>query len=396
MVDLETNTELFDTTHYSAGEWMQLEYTGMGASETRTFPSPWVNTSSFQRLGNMSVPLNWSCIEQGPVRTVFSTAKIQTQHSQVQLILEIYSAIKRVDVRVRILAWDNAFGVVNRVVFPMNTQQQNVSYSVPYGVVQVGVDEAEDGFNDMWLLSPPPSMDKFSRAWLIRPREISDWIRVDGVGEGSASTAPGVTLSSSVGAFDWTDITAAYGPSQVVLAPEMMLATNSNRGPFLPEPGDHDFLFSVTATGSGWTQGWKQGGVQPNNPLRSVTVAMAAAATRASSSTSSSTSLPLSHSFLNVTVSPSSDIDADAIWVTAVKKEDGVSNNGLIIRMVGISSMDQMNVNVQTGLMTDITGAYATNLIELDPQEMVVGETGTNFPLNLTHWSIETMRVDVI
>jgi hypothetical protein len=40
---------------------------------------------------------------------------------------------------------------------------------------------------------------------------------------------------------------------QAVLGAEMLMHTDSNRGPYLPEPGDHFFLFSITgATKGGW------------------------------------------------------------------------------------------------------------------------------------------------
>ena len=149
LVDLQSGQELFDTTHYDAGEWMQLEYVGMGASETRVYPSPTMNAHTFQRLGDLPTPLNWTCIESGPVRTVFQTNLVPTAHSAVQLTLEVAAQTKQLDLRVVLENWDSAFGVVNRVVFPIKTDQRNVSYAVPYGVVRVGEDEAEDGYNDV-------------------------------------------------------------------------------------------------------------------------------------------------------------------------------------------------------------------------------------------------------
>ena len=95
--------------------------------------------------------------------------------------------------------------------------QSNVSYAVPFGVVRVGVDESNEGFDDVWLQQPGAASTKLQRGWQQRPREISDWIHAEGA---SAATA-GVTISSSVGAWDWVDPTGAYPATQPVLAPEV-------------------------------------------------------------------------------------------------------------------------------------------------------------------------------
>jgi len=386
IVDIQSGLELFDTTYYDIGEWMELEYTGMGASEIRSYPNPVVNTSSFQRLGNLSTPINWTCIEAGPVRVVFSTAVLPTHHSSVQLLLEVYTTIPRLDLRVNLYDWDSAFGIVNRVVFPMKTSQQNISYAVPFGVVQVGTDEAEDGYNDLWLLEPPAHMNKFDRAWNIRPREIGDWIHTDLQGTN------GVTISSSVGAFDWIDITGVYPSTQPVLAPEMLIHTNSNRGPFLPEPGDHYFLYSIVPTSNSWNDGW-QPAVQANNPLRSILTPLPTLSkptkpseTKVESAITAPPALPLVHSFMNVS-------SADT-WITTVKKEDGATNNGVITRLFSVTPEEQSEITVTFDVYRSLTGAAFTNLIELEPQDIEhYMNNSITFPLS--HWSIETFRLNV-
>ena len=92
-----------------------------------------------------------------------------------------------------------------------------MSYAVPFGVVRVGVDESNEGFDDMWLQQPGAASTQLQRGWQQRPREISDWIHA----EGASASAAGVTISSSVGAWDWVDPTGAYPATQPVLAPEV-------------------------------------------------------------------------------------------------------------------------------------------------------------------------------
>ena len=403
VVDLASGVSLFDTAHYDVGEWMELQYTGMGASETHEYAAPWVNASTFARLGNLSgQQIGWSWAEDGPARTVFETAPLRTAHSVVRLVVEAYSAVKRLDLRVRILSWDSAFGVVNRVVFPLNTALRTLSYAAPFGVVRVGVDEAEDGFHDMWLLQPSATVPKFERGWAMRPREVGDWVRAE------LSDAIGVTISSSVGAFDWVDPTGAYPASQPVLAPEMLLHTDSNRSPFLPEPGDHDFLFSITATPPGWEQGWRAG-VQPNNPLRSVTrtlpaaaaVAGAAGVAAAAAAPPQLALLPLSASFLTVSEGSASLPDrgggmVDA-WVTAVKKQDGAAERGLVVRLFAVSDTDLAAGVRLASPWPLVGGAQRTNLIELDRSDIPgVAANDTAFTVPLGRWSIETFRLGVL
>ena len=376
VVDVATNTSLFDTRFYDVGEWMELQYTGMGASETRAYAAPWVNASTFARLGRLGAPINWTVLEDGPVRSVFETAELQTAHSRVQLRVEAYAALPRLDVRVRILAWDSAFGVVNRVVFPIATDQRNVSFATPFGVVRVGVDEAEAGFHDMWLQAPGPAASAFERGWAMRPREVGDWVRA----EGARSGGPGVTLSSSVGAFDWVDPTNAYPPEQPVLAPEMLMHTNSNRSPFLPEPGDHDFLFSISASAPGWASGWRAG-VQPNNPLCGVQ--------RPLNSSAPGARLPPSHSFVNISAAAGGEAEA---WVTAVKKED--SGEGLILRAFAVSDRDDRVVVASAWPLT--RGAARTDLIEGNAVDVpgTIGALSVELPLG--HWAIETIKLGVM
>ena len=227
MRDLASGAELFDTSALLAGEWVALSYTGMGASETREYAHAFANATSFERLSNASTPERaaWSCIESGPVRVVFATAPVTTRHSRVALELTIYTTMKRVDLRVSLRDWDSAFGIANRIVFPLASRARNVTYAAPFGVVRVGLDEAEDGDDDVWLTKPGPEVPLFERAWAIHPREIADWMHA----EGDASGA-GVLISTSVGVMDFSDCTGLYDSARAVLEPELLMHTDSNRG----------------------------------------------------------------------------------------------------------------------------------------------------------------------
>lgn len=84
----------------------------------RVWPCTYSANISFSVLP--STP-TYMCVLQ--VRTVFATSPVQTAHSVVTLTLELYETVKRADLRVDLDNWDSAFGVVNRVVFPVASDQ---------------------------------------------------------------------------------------------------------------------------------------------------------------------------------------------------------------------------------------------------------------------------------
>ena len=391
LIDLATGLEVFNTSIYRGAEFMVLSYTGMGASETRSYTHP-VRGANFERLADFPAA-TWSCLEHGPVRTVFATAPVATAHSVVSLTLALYAGAPRLDLRLRLDSWDSAFGVANRLVFPLATQARGVAYAVPFGVVRVGQDEAESGEDDVWLTDPGPAVPPFERGWAMRPREMGDWMSADG----SAGQAAGLLLSSSVGTCDWVDATEAYSQQAVVLAPELLLHTNSNRGPFLPEPGNHSFFFSLVplAPGvGGWTAGsaWRRG-VEANNDL----VALYTASTHdAAAPRGAAAGLPPQASLLTVSG------DGGGSWVTAVKKQDDgtqEARGGLVLRLFNVDGVDR-NVTVSVGLggggsAPALLAAARTDLIELNPQSLIV-TNGTSCELSLGHWGIETALLTVL
>ena len=392
LVDLASGLEVFNTSIYGAGEWMELTYTGMGASETRSYDSA-TRGAAFSKLSDFPAA-TWACVESGPVRTVFATAPVATAHSVVTLTLTAYAAVPILQLGARLENWDSAFGVANRLAFPLATPARNVSYAAPFGVVRVGVDEAEDGEDDVWLTNPGPEVPPFERGWLMHPREISDWMAAEGAAEGGG--APGLLIGSSVGTFDWVDGSGAYPADRVVLAPELMLHTNSNRGPYLPEPGQHSFsftLFPLAPGRGGWRGAWRWG-VEGNNPLVATPVApVAGAGGGAGAGTGragSAPALPPSGSLLGVSG------DAGGSWVTAAKKQDdGVAEarGGLVVRLFNVDGVDR-NVTI-TLAAGALAGVDAVDLIERNAVALPGWAGGNSFQLALGHWAVETLLLDV-
>ena len=402
MVDLATGAEMFNTSGLLAGEWISLTYTGMGASETREYAHAQAD-ASFERLSQFA-GATWSVLESGPVRTVFGTAPVQTNHSVVSLRLDVWAAVPRVDLRVHLDAWDSAFGAANRVSFAVQSSVREVAYAAPFGVVRVGLDEAENGTDDVWLTSPGPEVPPFERAWAIHPREVADWMFAAGDGTG-------VILSSPVGVFDFVDCSGRYAPTQPVLAPELLLHTDSNRGPFLPEPGAHDFLVSIAATppsaagAPGWAAAWRTP-VEANNPAS--VVWRPAGAAQAPGAW-----LPPRAGLASVVDGAKGDAEDAGSWLTALKKQDdgpgpGAARSQVVARLFNVDGADRPALKLRVdfpaapggggggaGATRLLAGAARTNLIELEPEELP-GAAGTRFaPVPLGHWGIETLSLDL-
>jgi len=332
--------------------------------------------------------------EDGPVRTVFRTAPVATRHSTVQLECVLWAATPRLDLNVRLDNWSNAMGVANRLAFPVRTQpgQRNVTLSVPFGSVRVGIDENNDDHqpaakHGAWEYVPGTSVPKFERGWAQRPREVADWVHAEGA-------EAGLLISSSVGVWDWQDASHRYGPNQTVLSPELLLHTNSNMGPFLEESGNHSFAFSLFATpaGAGWRHAWQRA-VEVNIAQVAVRAperpSMRTPATASTGTEVAKTNASLANAAPLAPAASFLETGHEALWVSAVKREQSPRNGtrGVIVRL-----FDNQGANSTASLRllsAPSVRAYRTNLIELEAQPLPSAAQ-----LAVPAWGIETLLLE--
>jgi len=315
---------------------------------------------------------------------------VATRHSVVQLECVLWATRARIDLNVRLDGWDNAMGVANRVAFPLRTRpgQRNVTLSVPFGSVRVGIDENNydahpQGKHGAWEYVPGTSVPRFERGWAQRPREVADWVHAEGAGMG-------LLVSSSVGVWDWQDASNRYGPNQTVLSPELLLHTNSNMGPFLDESGNHSFAFSLFATpaGTGWRHAWQRA-VEVNTAqvlVRSSSQQDVAAKIAASPSATFAARAPASHA----AVPPAAsflETGSDTLWVSAVKREESGGRRNVVVRLfdnVGANSTASLRL-----LSAPSVRVQKTNLIELDSQPLP-----SAVQVAVPAWGIETFLLE--
>jgi len=321
-------------------------------------------------------------VEEGPVRTVFRSQPVATRHSTVQLECVLWSAMPRIDWNVRLDNWTNAFGVANRLAFPVRTRpsQRNVTLSVPFGRVRVGIDENNEDAqphakHHAWEYRPGPSTPKFERGWAQRPRAVSDWVHAEG-------ESAGLLISSSVGVWDWQDASNRYGPNATVLAPELLLHTNSNQGPFLDESGNHSFSFSlfVTRAGAGWASKW-QHAVEANTAQ--VAVRRSPAAGTPITGTGTGTGFAAPQTTLPAAASLLTTDGGRGLCVSAVKREDSGSRDRVVVRVFdneGVNSTASLRL-----LSAPSVCVYQTDIIERNAK-LLSSASGLRVPA----WSIET------
>ncbi|MEN8227822.1 MAG: glycosyl hydrolase-related protein [Bacteroidota bacterium] len=344
--DKELNKELIDTSKFKAGEVFTMHSEGNGAGEFSQVQQP--DMEGFDKTGNHET--NWKLGETGSVFTSFIMRQ-SINHAVIEQEITFYNDIKKVDFLVGVLNWEGILYREFRMALPLNMNEGEVSYEVPFGTVTVGKDEMEGAAGERY---DTPCVE-------IHPRGIENWI--------SASNSDfGVTMSSSVAVADWIDPTDNPVSNQV-LQPLLLASRKSchYEGNEYLQTGDHHFEFSITSHKPGWENGAKHGR-QANEVLKAVVV----------NNRFETASLPESLSFFKS--------DQEDILLTTVKKAE--ESNEIVIRLVELGGEEKV-VHIES--FKNITQANLTNLIEEEVKPLPV--TKGKVQLKLGHHCIETLKI---
>ena len=344
--DKELGVSILRNTHYNGGEVITMTSVGNGAGEFADIQQP--DPSDMDQTGNYNT--TWTIERDGPVYTSVSY-KQPIHHAVVKQTIKIYKDIKRLDFETVLLNWDGTLYREFRETFPLNMDVPEVSYEVPFGVVTVGQDEIQEAAGERYMT---PCKD-------IHPRSILNWIS-------ASDDRFGVTVSSSVVAWDYQDLKDPDGPKNTLQA--ILLASRRSchgEGNEYLQTGRHDFRFSLTSHQPGWEHGYKQG-IQANNPLMSIVNPVPFG----------NAPLPESMSFINV--------KNENIMISTIKKSE--SDDGYIIRWYE-SVGDDCETMVKSYF--PISKMEHTNLIEESLSTM--GHDPFSFKMLTSGHGIETVKI---
>lgn len=344
--DKELNKELIDSEKFVAGEVFTMHSEGNGAGEFADIQQP--DMEGFDKTGNYKT--YWEVEENGKVFTIYKYRQ-KLRNAVVEQRIKLYHQQKRIDFETALLNWEGELYREFRMAIPLNMNNGQVAYEVPFGVVEVGKDELEGAAGERHKTDCKD----------IHPRGIENWI--------SASNSEfGVTMSSSVVAADWIDPTDTPVDNQI-LQPILLASRRSCHweGNEYLQTGNHYFSFSITSHKPGWKNG-ASFGRQANEKLIAVWA----------TNTFTNASLPESLSFFKT--------DQKNILISTVKKAE--DSNEIVVRIVELEGKDKI-VNFES--FKEFKQVKLTNLIEEEIENL--NPNNKSIQLNLGHHAIETIKI---
>jgi alpha-mannosidase len=301
----------------------------------------------FDKTGNYHT--EWTVVENGPVFTSFKYRQA-IRNAVAELVVTFYHPVKKIDFDVAIKNWDGTMFREYRMALPLNMNDSQVAYEVPYGVVEVWKDEIPGAAGERYQVECSK----------LHPRGIENWINASGDGLG-------VTLASSVVGMDYIDPTDK-DLKNTLLQPILLASRRSCHweGNDYHQTGNHSFSFSITSHEAGWKNGIHFGR-ESNEQLFAIIAP----------EKSAGAILAESQSFLKV--------KQDNIIVTAMKKAE--NENALVIRLYNFADED---AEIDLNLWRSFDTAVETNLIEEDKEPLIMDKN--DLQLKVGHHEITTIK----
>jgi alpha-mannosidase len=349
--DKQLLKELLKTDNFLGGEVFQLESIGNGAGEFSDVQPTTMN--GFEDVSQYNP--YWTCSEFGPVRTSWEF-KQQTKFATINQRITLFENLKQIEFDVDILGFSGEHYREYRMAFPLNQTQSQIAYEVPMGVVEVGKDEIKGaaGFSKK-------SQIYSTQCSKVHPREVQDWFS-------SSSNNTYVTISSSVGVFDWID-PKNNADGSTILQPILLASRKSchGKGNFYLQTGNHSYTFTLTSGAGNWKNSI-QNGKQQNMPLQIVLV----------NAQSKRDGFPENFSFLQE--------NNKNVIVSTMKKTD--DENNYTIRLYEVAGED---TEVKITFPFTIEKLWKTDMIEENGKEIMVNKN--SFTTNIGHNTIETFKL---
>jgi len=298
LFDKQLNTELLETGKFKGAEVFTLHSEGTGAGEFADIQK--TDMQGFDKASNYKS--SWKISSQGEVYTEFFNRQ-PIRNAVIEQKVRIFNSIKRIDIEIALLNYEGVLYREYRMAIPLKMKQGQVSYEVPYGVLNVGKDEMAGAAGERYKTVCKE----------IHPRGIGNWI-------GANNSDFGVTMSSSVAVADYIDPTDNPS-SETILQPILISSRRSchGEGNEYLQTGDHTFSFSLTSHKPDWENRFRPG-MEANDKLRAVF----------QPEPYSEASLPEELSFFSV--------DQDNLLISTVKKSE--DEDAAVIRVYNISGKE--------------------------------------------------------
>ncbi|MBI2302883.1 MAG: hypothetical protein HYU66_28585 [Armatimonadetes bacterium] len=371
LLDKETGQEVFDTAKFQAGEPFML---GVGTTPLWPFEYTFYpdnrRTETLDDLGRLSGKLTARVVESGDVRTVIGLQR-ESPHVKTYQEITLYHALKRVDLSTE-LEWDGSRRRELRLAFPLRQPAgAQVSYDVPFGVVEVGRNEMGS----------------------TMPREVQNWMDVSGE-QGGVTLAVGATCLN-----EFRDQTTNPLPGPM-LQPVLLCTLldleipGQAEHPWWTQAGRHDYHYALTTHPGTWRQSWRFGW-EFSNPLAAVVLRDLEDADvkldqytdedppeqrHVRIRTHTHGTLPEEYSFCSVT--------PDSIVVSTLKQAE--DDDGVVVRYFDMEGRD---ARAELSFFAPVSAAEHTNLIEEEPQP--IAQPGNPLRLPCGPYSIETVKLAV-
>lgn len=344
--DRELEKELVNAEKFAAGEIFTMRSEGNGAGEFDKIQQP--SMEGFGKSGDS--PGSWEPVESGALFTSWSR-RSKLPHATVEQKVILHHQLKRIDFEIALLNWEGVLYREFRMALPLDMENGQVAYEVPFGVVEVGKDEMEGVAGERYQV---PARD-------LHPRGIENWI-------GASGKHAGVTLSSSVAVADYLDPTDSRAQS-IMLQPLLLASRQSCHweGNQYLQTGNHSFSFSLSSHEPGWIHGYKHG-KQANEKLHAVVNPVPY----------KGANLPEENSFFS--------LDREGVIISTIKKAE--DDQGVIVRMYNLTEEEQ-KVSLKHGF--HFQKAIGTNLIEEEAREISLVNSQVELPLK--HHAIETIKL---
>ena len=346
LFDKQLNTELLETGKFKGGEVFTLHSEGTGAGEFADIQK--TDMQGFDKASNYKS--SWKISSEGDVYTEFVNRQ-PIRNAVIEQKIRIFNSIKRIDIEIALLNYEGVLYREYRMALPLKMKEGQVSYEVPYGVLNVGKDEMAGAAGERYKTVCKE----------IHPRGIGNWI-------GARNADFGVTMSSSVAVADYIDPTD-NPVSETILQPILISSRRSchGEGNEYLQTGDHSFSFSLTSHKPDWENRFRPG-MEANEKLRAVFQPEPYA----------DASLPEELSFFSV--------DQDNLIISTVKKSE--DEDAAVIRVYNISGKE---TEVRIKGFKNFSQAGKLNLIE-EPVSPVPVQNGSILQ-KIGKFAIETYSV---